>query len=136
MEYIFVYGTLLKHFNAGVMHSVQAYLHFEENGSVTGRLYDLGQYPGLVEVADATETVIGEVYHVNNPQQVFTVLDEYEGDEYNRTLKTVKLGNGKEIDCWVYIFVQELHPVYTRIFNGDYLAYIRDKVNESNYRRN
>lgn len=136
MDYIFVYGTLLKHFNAGVMRSVQEHLHFEENGSVKGQLYDLGQYPGLVEVADATPTVIGEVYRVNNLQEVFTVLDEYEGEEYDRIKKTVKLQNGKEIACWVYIFVQDIHPSYVKIINGDYLAYIRDKVNESNYRRN
>lgn len=136
MDYIFVYGTLLKHFNAGVMRSVQQHLQFEENGSMLGQLYDLGQYPGLVEVADATDTIVGEVYRVNNAQAVFTVLDEYEGDEYNRVLKTVKLDNQREINCWVYIFVQDIHPAHIRIINGDYLAYIRDKVNESNYRRN
>ncbi|MVN92444.1 gamma-glutamylcyclotransferase family protein [Mucilaginibacter aquatilis] len=133
MEYIFVYGTLLKTFNAGVMRSVQEYLHFEGKGSILGQLYDLGQYPGLVEVASATDTITGEVYRTNNAQAVFAVLDEYEGDEYNRVVKTVKLGNQKEINCWVYVFIQELHPSHIKIINGDYLAYIRDKVNESNY---
>jgi gamma-glutamylcyclotransferase (GGCT)/AIG2-like uncharacterized protein YtfP len=127
MEYVFVYGTLLKHFNNEVLQPIQTYLQEVSIGLVKAELYDLGQYPGLVEITGAAHTVKGEVYSVAEPDKVFAVLDEYEGEEYERKRKLIRLNDSKTIRCWVYVYRQKLSPEHTRIMNGDYLAFIRNK---------
>jgi gamma-glutamylcyclotransferase (GGCT)/AIG2-like uncharacterized protein YtfP len=127
MEYVFVYGTLLKHFNNEVLQPIQTYLQEVSIGLVKAELYDLGQYPGLVEITGAAHTVKGEVYSVAEPDKVFAVLDEYEGEEYERKRKLIRLNNSKTIRCWVYVYRQKLSPEHIRIMNGDYLAFIRNK---------
>jgi gamma-glutamylcyclotransferase (GGCT)/AIG2-like uncharacterized protein YtfP len=127
MEYIFVYGTLLKQFNNEVLKPIQAYLHVAGSGSIKAELYNLGEYPGLVESASASQIVKGEVYNIQEPGKVFEVLDEYEGDEYKRKRKLVRLNDSKTIRCWVYVYRQKLSPEHKRIMNGDYLAFIRNE---------
>lgn len=127
MEYLFVYGTLLSEFDAEVMPPLQAFMQIKDKGFVKGHLYNLGEYPGFVEVANAAYAIKGEVYYVNNPQKVFAILDKYEGPEYSRKRKLVKLQSGKNIRCWVYVYIQKPAPQHDKILSGDYLAFIRNK---------
>lgn len=74
---------------------------------IRGRLYDVGEYPGLIYLPEAQEKVWGEVFLLDNPVQVLGILDGYEGvfgkdsDEYRRALLPV-ISDGQEQPCWVY----------------------------------
>ena len=127
MDYLFVYGTLLKHFDYEVLQPLQKFLQFKGNGSLKGELYNLGDYPGYIEKAGALHNVKGEVYLITNPEKVFITLDEYEGKEYSRKRKLVRLNANKNIRCWVYVYRLKPKPEYEKIMSGDYIAFIRNK---------
>ena len=82
MEYLFVYGTLLKHFNNEVMRNLNNSLEFVSHGELQGKLIDLGAYPAYVE--DTIGQIKGEVYGIADTKKVFEILDEYEGEKYSR----------------------------------------------------
>jgi gamma-glutamylcyclotransferase (GGCT)/AIG2-like uncharacterized protein YtfP len=127
MEYLFVYGTLLKDFNHKARQPVEEHLQFISKATIKGALYDLGNYPGYVEEPDGE--VKGELYLVSEIDKVFEVLDVYEGlfddePEYIRKKIAVELPGGEEIESWIYIFQQQLRPEHKRIIDGDYIAYV------------
>jgi gamma-glutamylcyclotransferase (GGCT)/AIG2-like uncharacterized protein YtfP len=128
MECLFVYGTLLKSFDHEVIRSVGHHLQLNGPGTLMGRLYDLGDYPGYVEAADGY-LIQGEVYQVKEPQKVFNVLDEYEGEEYVRKRLIVQLNGSEDIRCWVYVYQDTLPPQCKEIINGDYIAFVSNKNN-------
>jgi gamma-glutamylcyclotransferase (GGCT)/AIG2-like uncharacterized protein YtfP len=128
MDYLFVYGTLLSHFDNEVLRSLKPYMQLVGAGQLKGQLYDLGEYPGYVEEPAGSDTVKGEVYQILNTELVFTILDEFEDYEYSRKEKSVWLAD-KNITCWVYVFIQPLSTEHQRILNGDYIAFYRNKVN-------
>ncbi len=129
MEYLFVYGTLLSHFNNDAIGPVAVLMQYEGKGKLKGKIFDLGAYPALITSADEKNDVQGEVYQLALIEKVFAALDEYEGDEYRRELLKVQLEGGKEIKCWVYVYEPELDKNVIQIIGGDYLAYIRNKAN-------
>lgn len=113
--HIFVYGTLLS--TAG--HPMGARLQGEARlvgaASIQGRLYELGKYPGLVEVADAAERVQGEVHALNSPATSLAWLDAYEGivpgrqqNQYERVERTAQLASGGELTVWVYLYRRDV----------------------------
>jgi len=127
MEYIFVYGTLLSSFKIEQFQQIEEHLQFISKATIKGALYDLGNYPGYVEVPEGE--VQGELYLVSEIDKVFEILDVYEGlhndePEYIRKKIAVRLPEGEEIDSWIYIFQQQLRPEHKRIIDGDYIAYV------------
>ncbi|WP_345954847.1 gamma-glutamylcyclotransferase family protein [Mucilaginibacter sp. PAMB04168] len=129
MEYLFAYGTLLKHFENEVLKPLEDFLTFTGKGLLKGELYDLGEYPALIKAKELSQTVAGEVYSIDsNANHVLAALDEYEGAEYSRQQQWVRLHNGKEVRCWVYVYQYTPGPNHIKIIDGDYLAYIRNKV--------
>ncbi|GAB3895376.1 hypothetical protein GCM10028803_11830 [Larkinella knui] len=72
-------------------------------GFFPGLVYDLGTYPGAVYDPSSGSHVHGEIYSV--PETLLPTLDEYEGDEYVRTIVPVETATGF-IDCLVYLFNQ------------------------------
>jgi gamma-glutamylcyclotransferase (GGCT)/AIG2-like uncharacterized protein YtfP len=125
MEYLFVYGTLLKHFNIDVLKPLQDSLQLVSEATLKGKLFNLGAYPAYVESAEGS--VKGEVYSISEPHKVFEVLDEYEGEEYSRKLKWVRLNTGEKIRCWIYVYQLSPKPEHKIIMNGDYIAFISNK---------
>ncbi len=107
----------------------QGAIPFSLNASIKGELYLIDWYPGLV--LNENNTVIGEVYQLNDPEKAFTYLDEYEGaddsnnPEYERVLVSVKMVD-EMIQCWTYIY---LHPVdkSSLIPNGDFISHLNSK---------
>ena len=131
MEHLFVYGTLLRDVQNDVFKSVKPLLTFEDEGYVKGRLFDLGEYPAVVERGLNT-TVKGEVYLIEDPDKVFNILDDYEGihdpePEYNRKKKIIRLSEGKNIKSWVYLYAKPINKSIKMIEGGDYLAFIKGK---------
>lgn len=125
MEYLFVYGTLLKHFDIEVLKPLKDKLQFVNEATLPGTLLDLGEYPAYLE--SAAGKVKGEVYRMAETQKVFEILDEYEGDEYSRKQQWVRLNTEEKVRCWVYVYRLKPQPEHKIIMNGDYVAFIRNK---------
>jgi gamma-glutamylcyclotransferase (GGCT)/AIG2-like uncharacterized protein YtfP len=105
---LFVYGTLRKGFRS---HKLLQRFHARliASGSVQGRLYDLGDYPGAVNCT-GTERVCGEVYFLPHAEAAFRALDRFEGfdparpesNEFERGGTTVTLADGRKVRAWIY----------------------------------
>ena len=95
---------------------------FLGTGTLQGKLYDLGRYPGAVLSNSTADRVFGETYEIDQADHVFALLDDYEGRRFKRHELTVILDNGRTIQCWTYIFTGS---VAKKIFisSGDYLQY-------------
>jgi gamma-glutamylcyclotransferase (GGCT)/AIG2-like uncharacterized protein YtfP len=70
---------------------------------VQGRLYDFGQYPGAVPSDQLDHWVHGEIHRLEDPR-LLSLLDEYEGAEFERAVALVRTDDGN-IDCWIYWYV-------------------------------
>jgi gamma-glutamylcyclotransferase (GGCT)/AIG2-like uncharacterized protein YtfP len=118
ITFLFVYGTLLST-AAGTLGRAQRQRLAREcapairAGTVPGRLYDLGRYPGLVETGSASEIVHGEVLELTDPERTLRWLDAYEGivpgahphNEYERCERPVTLtATGESVTAWVYLY--------------------------------
>jgi gamma-glutamylcyclotransferase (GGCT)/AIG2-like uncharacterized protein YtfP len=98
-------------------------------GTVAGRLYDLGEYPGLVGPAAEGQRVRGEVYELDDPAAVLAALDRYEGCAegdpqpwgFARRLAAVALDGGGELEAWAYEYRGPLEGARL-IPSGDYLS--------------
>jgi gamma-glutamylcyclotransferase (GGCT)/AIG2-like uncharacterized protein YtfP len=71
---------------------------FLAEGSVAGRLLDLGRYPALVAGAGRVK---GEVYRLDDPE-LLPVLDREEGYNFQRSITIVTLARGRRVRAWVY----------------------------------
>ncbi len=126
---IFVYGTLRRDGSHQLFHLLARYAQFLGEATVHGRLYDLGDYPGMTY--PERSRVFGEVYAVAPAQwkTVITRLDEYEGcspadpepREYRREVIEAELPGGEMVPAWAYI-LNFVSPSMQEIRSGDYLA--------------
>jgi gamma-glutamylcyclotransferase (GGCT)/AIG2-like uncharacterized protein YtfP len=110
-RYLFSYGTLQpSHAPAEIAPTVRRLRHVGR-GSVHGRLYDLGEYPGAV-LSRNGPLVLGQVFELPDDPEVLTRLDQYEGFNPQRPRTSlfirkrclVKLDNGKKLFCWMYSY--------------------------------
>jgi gamma-glutamylcyclotransferase (GGCT)/AIG2-like uncharacterized protein YtfP len=134
MAYLFVYGTLLNDVGHQIIGSIAAKMQLGDHGQTSGALYDLGEYPALVETGNIADVVKGEVYIITDAQMVFDVLDEYEGVNdtpalYSRKLKPVTLSGGQVIDCWVYVYQQPVEEYHLKIEGGNYITHRNSNMN-------
>lgn len=109
-EYVFVYGTLRQ----DSPHPLATLLAREARpvgvGSLRGRLYDLGAYPGVVLDPEGEHLVHGEVLELRDGSTVLAMLDDYEGCSppnpppalFIRDRATIELSGGRRIEAWVY----------------------------------
>jgi gamma-glutamylcyclotransferase (GGCT)/AIG2-like uncharacterized protein YtfP len=127
--YLFVYGTLRAGSGHPMARVLTAHARPAGAGSVAGRLYDLGEYPGLVGARAEGERVRGEVYELDDPAALLAALDRYEGcaEEdprprlFERRLTAVALDEGKGLTAWVYEYRGSLETA-RRLASGDYFA--------------
>ena len=113
---LFVYGTLMRGFALHRLLDDRA--RHLGNGTVAGRLFDLGSYPGAVE--DALGSIAGEVYAIEEPA-LWTVLDSAEGPQYHRGEVSVRMDDGVERVAFIYWYHGPLRGV--PIPGGDYRAH-------------
>jgi len=121
-DYLFVYGTLCQRMKHPLSHLLVHHGIFIGKGIFQGKLYDLGRYPGAVPSRKKTDLVTGEIYRLQNPKQVFDILDEYEGPRFKRTQVTIFFEEDARLLCWIYIYT---HSISGRkiISSGDYVRY-------------
>jgi gamma-glutamylcyclotransferase (GGCT)/AIG2-like uncharacterized protein YtfP len=124
--HLFVYGTLRKGFRS---HGWLSRLHARliATGSVRGRLYDLGEYPGAVESERDADRVQGEVYWLPSAAQAIRILDKFEGFDparpafnlFERRKTTVVITAGGEKRAWIYWLGSSL-SLGRRVPSGNY----------------
>lgn len=93
-------------------------------GSVRGRLFDLGEYPGL-RVDGAGASVVGEVYEIDD--EILMKLDEVEAEsDYQRRRVEITVGDGAA-ECWVYEPSAEVYQGRELIKSGDWIEYAKTR---------
>src|SRR5262249_18535424 len=128
-DLLFVYGTL----RPLSLHPMAKWLAeraaFMGAGTMAGRLYNLGRYPGMTEAGSMAELVVGDVYQLADDETI-RELDRYENAEsplpsfFERGSAEVTLADGRKLQAMVYWFrgrVDEAH----RIGSGDYSDTLR-----------
>ena len=109
-ELLFIYGTLHPDRAPGEIASVVRRLTSVGRATVHARLFDLGEYPGIVLDANAA-AVSGELFVV--PDEVtLAALDAYEdyrpddsaASLFLRTEAVATLDDGVDMSCWVYVY--------------------------------
>lgn len=129
-EYLMVYGTLMRGLRSSKTRFLNAYARFTGEVTVPGRLYDLGDYPGLVYDPTAATIVTGHLFALDDPESVFAVLDPYEGIDPARpehgpyVRRTIEVAQqDARITSWVYLFSWPTDD-YPVIASGHYLTYV------------
>lgn len=106
---LFVYGTLRRGFP--LHHYLEeASPRFLGRGTIRGRLYDLGEYPGAIKSTRSADEIEGELFELTDPVEQFKRLDEIE--EYSpdrpgeslflRERVNVRLETGETVEAWAY----------------------------------
>jgi gamma-glutamylcyclotransferase (GGCT)/AIG2-like uncharacterized protein YtfP len=120
-QFIFIYGTLRPGLAPGEIARAVQKLQLVGEGSIGGILYDLGDYPGAVVDAAAQTRIFGTVFELPEDESVLPEMDRYEGVNseneieslFVRVKHTMKLSDGRMIECWVYAY--NLEPVGARV---------------------
>ncbi|MGB9609812.1 MAG: gamma-glutamylcyclotransferase family protein [Bryobacteraceae bacterium] len=100
---LFLYGTLKRGFDNPWSRRLWSEAVFVGRGTVRGRLYDFGPYPALVETDEDDAAVHGEVAALRR-SGLLSDLDSYEGPQFARMLRPVRIEDGAALDAWVYVF--------------------------------
>ena len=121
---VFVYGTLRRG-GAGAMSIRFPNSKFIADARVSGNLYDLGAYPGLL-LDESNSLVVGEVYEVDD--ETLNRLDEFEASSsYRRKQVEISLGPDRRL-CWTYEPDPEFYSLRRLITSGDWMEYAQTKT--------
>lgn len=127
---LFVYGSLLRGFGHPMHEVLQRYAVYQGPGYINGKLFDIGDYPGLILSNNVRKVVEGEIYTIRDEDNLFLLLDRYEGCdkhaeqpcEYQRDVVTINNDEDITMLAWSYLYK---HPVENNrlIPDGNYLTY-------------
>ena len=121
---VFVYGSLRRG-GANAMSVSFPNSKFIAEAKVSGSLYDLGAYPGLI-LNDSNSTVAGEVYEVDD--EILNALDEFEASsDYWRKQVEISVGAERRRG-WTYAPNPESCASRSPISSGDWIEYARTKT--------
>ena len=121
---VLVYGTLRRG-GARAMSARFPNSKFIADAKVSGSLYDLGAFPGLL-LNDSNSLVIGEVYEVDD--EILNQLDDIEASSYySRKQIKISLGTRRKV-CWIYEPNPESYSFHTLITSGDWIEYAKTKT--------
>lgn len=127
VRYLFVYGTLRRNSQHALATYLAAGSQWLGQARMPGRLYDLGQYPGMLAAVEADDWVCGDLYELDKPAHMLAVLDRYEGCDsaaahpwlFERVLATAVTTDDLCQSAWVYLYRQHV-PEQQRIRSGNY----------------
>jgi len=124
-EYIAVYGSLMRIHGAQKLAGTTDKLEFIRECRIPGRLYDLGEFPGLLP---GTGEVLGELFKVKHPDAL-RLLDDYEAFYPNDRKRSLFVRQEMRlveppISCWVYLYNHAPggHPL---VGSGSWTEYLR-----------
>ncbi|SFZ94388.1 Uncharacterized conserved protein YtfP, gamma-glutamylcyclotransferase (GGCT)/AIG2-like family [Flaviramulus basaltis] len=134
MEYLFVYGTLLKDLENEMSKFLASHSKFISKGYFYGKLYKVTWFPGAILSTNTLDKVYGMVFKIENPEAVFNVLDDYEGigekypepQLFKKLVTTAFLEDGSTLKTWVYLYNLPVKGL-KQITSGNYLKYTIDK---------
>lgn len=115
-DFIFVYGLLKSIYDNEAALFIRQHCSLIGTGTIPGRLFDLGNYPGVVYEADAETIVLGEVFKIHsNKDELISYLDEFEEcgpefdqpNEYRKEIIPVSV-NGAIYQASSYIYNRNL----------------------------
>src|SRR5215469_6727300 len=115
-DYLFVYGTLAKENAPRTIADTVRKLKYVGKGSISGRLYDLGEYPGAILGAGAGAKIFGEIYELPSDPKLLNRLDAYEDFDPKRPAKSlfvrrktsISRPNRKRVKGWVYEYNRDV----------------------------
>ena len=110
LDLLFVYGTLRSEFDNRYARRLRDEATFLRRTTMPGSIYRVEHYPAFRSQPEGE--VQGELYRLNTPEGTLAVLDEYEGDEFERVV--VK-------GAWLYQYKGD-PPESARIASGDFCA--------------
>jgi gamma-glutamylcyclotransferase (GGCT)/AIG2-like uncharacterized protein YtfP len=109
-ELLFAYGTLMSTEHTEAAKRLQREAEKIGAASTTGRLFDQGQWPGLILSSQRDELVYGELWRLRSPLSL-QWLDIYEGikpgvafPEYARKLIWVYPADSPARQAWGYVY--------------------------------
>jgi gamma-glutamylcyclotransferase (GGCT)/AIG2-like uncharacterized protein YtfP len=105
---LFVYGTLLPGYAPPAVAAILRRLRPIGAGSVRGRLYDLGRFPGAVLNDRSGCLVHGRLFRLPGDRRTLEALDAYEGDLFERQVRLVTMADGRRRRSWVYAYCGSL----------------------------
>jgi gamma-glutamylcyclotransferase (GGCT)/AIG2-like uncharacterized protein YtfP len=113
LQHLILYGSLRRGLPGHRRLGLGRALRFVRQVTLAGRLYDLGDYPGLVSTEPGRVT--GELFAIEDAA-ILPVLDRFEGADYRREI--VQTG---AVSALVYVFIGLTagRPV---VSSGDWLA--------------
>lgn len=123
-DYVAVYGSLRAGFGLPDRPAIDEDLVVDRGAClISGRLYDLGDYPGLVP---GDGVVHGELFELRD-LAVLKAFDKYERYDARNPEKSLYLRRAVRLvhppcDAWVYVYNQSLHSAY-HIASGDWAAH-------------
>lgn len=130
-DFLFVYGTLMKSYGRNPFISeMEQFASFQSPAFTTGELYLIDYYPGFIKTENF-EFVYGELFEIHNPENLFAVLDPYEGfnpeDSVNSLYVREEIEvfldiNKNSIKAWAYVFNKPAH-LYRRIESGNFMDF-------------
>ena len=129
---VFVYGTLRAGF--ALHHYLQEPgARFLGAGTIRGRLYDLGPFPGARPATKRTDRIIGELYELPDSANKLEELDEVEEfypaerskSLFIRRSVAVQLAGGAKRSAWAY-FLNKKPSAAQHLSHGDYLQHKMD----------
>ncbi len=113
-SFLFVYGTLMQRERNEFTRVIKKSTRYIGKGFVYAKKYDLGDFPGIKIDLSKKHKTQGELYEITaNQEELFLILDEYEG--YNENNIETSLFIRKEIEvitehktfvAWVYEYNQ------------------------------
>ena len=125
IRYVFFYGSLRRGQKGYIELELDKYLRYYAEDRVPGKLYDLGEYPGMKPAKAAVPTAIkGELYWIND-ERVLPVLDEFERYVHRgkslylrKTVTTMK----HMLRAWAYLYNGQASQKRL-IESGDWIGY-------------
>ena len=132
-EFIFVYGTLRKAFALAMYDKLLRCSEYYADGTMQGKLFDVGGYPGAIASSDPNEKVYGELYRILRRSRLMVLLDDYEEcskrfarpHEYRRKHVPISFGKDRIVMAWVYMYNRDTARL-KQICSGDYVRYRHD----------
>lgn len=122
--YLFVYGTLMQQSGHPMHERLKAHSEFVCHAWMSGQLYQIHDYPGVIESGSTQDKVYGEVYRLLQ-SSVLAELDDFEQctaafaepHEYIRKQVTVFVTDSRPLTAWAYIYNHSIERA-KRIHNG------------------
>jgi len=126
-RYFFAYGTLRRGARKDLLDFVGSQAKLLGRATAPGRLYDLGDYPGMLDPVSGEDRVLGDLYELDDAESSLERIDEYEGCEPNdrgafrRCRRTVRLEGLGQVEACTYLYQGSVSE-RQRIESGDYFT--------------